>query len=880
MKHGGRECKLDHCKRFGCLAYTKVQSQDRGKLDPKYERGVFLGCADNSTYQIGLWRPDLRCKNNRRWEVIESAVCKFDEDCLISNIEHLGALKIGTFTPFKSPNDLCDSVCPSGPGVAPTEIGPLAGVAPRQVGLQDSLVVGDATMNVEPKPLSEPSVGVDDVPGDDPMELDLPETAVLPPGSPTVAETGTDGGSSSNDSPAAPVPMEVDDSTVDELQTKVESDVDRSSTISHSDAPEVKKPDLKELLGDGVEARPGGVRIKKRRGRKKGTKAQPHWRKPGPKSKSKVDWLEAATNATLTVEPNVTKVIDDGDFQCLFDKSLLDHDEEVLNFTIQVSAKEAFEGEDAIKWFEADELERVQLEHLKCWRPLEDGEDISEVIPAVVIYSKKRCGRYKARLVALGNKQKTASNAEIYSPTISHSANRFLLVESAAKGYYKFQFDISNAFIKSTLGEDEKIHVRLPKHWSKNPKGDIVRLLKCLYGLKISPRAWYDTYKTYLESIGWEVCVREPGMFRKTDKDGNEMLLSIYVDDSFIAGANEANIKYEMDTILEKFPGKVIPPEIEPDGTHVMDIIGMTVRYHRESKTMTMCMDKAIQKLLKKFNMENCRSVATPVMPSMEATEGKENLTFPLRAMVGGLLYVAVMARPDISYAVQRVARCVCSPTENAIKCGKRILAYLKGTMSQGIHYSPVNERNFRSVYTKICREAGKELPDTVAFGDADFAGCSVTLRSTSGSILYHRGTPICWSAKRQTIRATSTCEAEYCALYDTIKLSLSQGFLDWYGMTGEKIPLTFCDNKSALSVSKSTITTKRSKHMSLRLHMVRDHCRDLCYVPTGENKADPLTKGLVGEKYLSMFKHAPERVRTDEEDCVIQYSRAYFYDL
>ena len=98
--------------------------------------------------------------------------------------------------------------------------------------------------------------------------------------------------------------------------------------------------------------------------------------------------------------------------------------------------------------------------------------------------------------------------------------------------------------------------------------------------------------------------------------------------------------------------------------------------------------------------------------------------------------------------------------------------------------------------------------------------------------------------------------------------------------MTGEKIPLTFCDNKSALSVSKSTITTKKSKHMSLRFHMVRDHCRDLCYVPTGENKADPLTKGLVGEKYLSMFKHAPERVRTDEEDCVIQYSRAYFYDL
>ena len=87
------------------------------------------------------------------------------------------------------------------------------------------------------------------------------------------------------------------------------------------------------------------------------------------------------------------------------------------------------------------------------------------------------------------------------------------------------------------------------------------------------------------------------------------------------------------------------------------------------------------------------------------------------------------------------------------------------------------------------------------------------------------------WSSKRQTIRATSTCESEYVALYDTIHMCEGQGFLDWFLLERE-LPLVFADNQSALSLSKSSVITKRSKHMNLRFHKVRDHFRDLCYCP------------------------------------------------
>jgi len=102
----------------------------------------------------------------------------------------------------------------------------------------------------------------------------------------------------------------------------------------------------------------------------------------------------------------------------------------------------------------------------------------------------------------------------------------------------------------------------------------------------------------------------------------------------------------------------------------------------------------------------------------------------------------------------------------------------------------------------------------------------------------------VLWSCKKQSVRAVSTCEAEYCALYDTVRMSQGFGLLEWL-LVEKDLPLTFCDSQSALALSKCTLVTRRSKHIDLRLHAVKDHVRDLCYCPTEHNKADMLTKPL-----------------------------------
>ena len=90
----------------------------------------------------------------------------------------------------------------------------------------------------------------------------------------------------------------------------------------------------------------------------------------------------------------------------------------------------------------------------------------------------------------------------------------------------------------------------------------------------------------------------------------------------------------------------------------------------------------------------------------------------------------------------------------------------------------------------------------------------------------------------------------------DCIRLCQSQGYLRWFLDDRKELPLILCDNQSALALSKTSVTPKKSKHFALRYMLVRDYFKSFGYVPTDLNKSDPLTKPLHGPKYIQLFKH------------------------
>ena len=237
------------------------------------------------------------------------------------------------------------------------------------------------------------------------------------------------------------------------------------------------------------------------------------------------------------------------------------------------------------------------------------------------------------------------------------------------------------------------------------------------------------------------MCEKEPGLFRK-----GEMRLALWVDDSLLTGPNLGICTAEMEKILEMFPGKVVPPKLEGNW-EVRDLLGATLRYNRTARLMKIDVAEAIERALTKFNLGDAKPAPSPgVRGSLE--EGPVDETFPLRSLVGSLLYIATICRPDVMFATNRVARAMKSPHASCITAAKRVLLYLKGTSQVGLEYSSKNELRFRLLFGKYAKDKVGELPLTVAFCDADLGGDEKSFKSTSGIIVYHRGTPISWAAK------------------------------------------------------------------------------------------------------------------------------------
>ena len=103
---------------------------------------------------------------------------------------------------------------------------------------------------------------------------------------------------------------------------------------------------------------------------------------------------------------------------------------------------------------------------------------------------------------------------------------------------------------------------------------------------------------------------------------------------------------------------------------------------------------KYIKEMLKKFGMEGCKPVSTPMITGCKLSkddESKEVNEKIYRSMIGSLLYVTA-SRPDVMQAIELVARFMANPKEAHVLAIKRIFRYLKGTTEFGLWYPKGNE--------------------------------------------------------------------------------------------------------------------------------------------------------------------------------------------
>ena len=153
------------------------------------------------------------------------------------------------------------------------------------------------------------------------------------------------------------------------------------------------------------------------------------------------------------------------------------------------------------------------------------------------------------------------------------------------------------------------------------------------------------------------------------------LIVALYVDDIVLTGNNEE--------MIEEFKKDMVKKYEMSDMGLLRHFLGMEI-YQDEGVFISQKL--YAEKILKKFRMDGCKSVSTPLVVNeklMKEDGGKKANETLYRSLIGNLLYLTA-TRPDIMFAANLLSRFMHSPSHFHYAAAKRVLRYIQGTTSYG----------------------------------------------------------------------------------------------------------------------------------------------------------------------------------------------------
>ena len=528
------------------------------------------------------------------------------------------------------------------------------------------------------------------------------------------------------------------------------------------------------------------------------------------------------------------------------------------DIVVPQSFESATKSRFAHRWWEAMKAEMQALMEHGTWETVNksDVPKGKKITKSRWCYTIKhnRDGsieRFKARFVVCGYSQVQGEDyTHAFSATLRATSFRLLMAIAAGEKLRMEHFDVKNAFTQSDI--DAEIYTEPAKGFEEKGKDGhpkIYKLIKSLYGTKQASRLWQMKLRDHLvRNMGFKCSLNDPCMYVKRDDKGGVMILGVYVDDIILAHKN-----VDVNVFIDQFCGK--------DGFNSKHLgrlswfLGMSIDQHEDS-SVHINQEQYVKKLVEKFLGKKVEKRCQPhkplpfqrLKPASEDIEREKASRLPYLQLIGSLLYLSCMTRPDIAYNMAVLCSMMHDPTVDAYEAALDVLRFVASTPHTHLTFTgscvapsgiPMQDRP--------CIETNKGL---VVYSDASWRKPDQLGYNMFGYVVYLYGGPVAFAAKKLKVIALSTAEAEYAAAsYSCKELQFIRSLSSFLGVKLDGPTVVAVDNQAAIKIAENMGVTAHNKHFTDAIHYLRhlyDHlvARPV-FVTTKNQRADGFTKAL-----------------------------------
>ncbi|GJX27182.1 retrotransposon protein, putative, ty1-copia subclass [Tanacetum coccineum] len=282
--------------------------------------------------------------------------------------------------------------------------------------------------------------------------------------------------------------------------------------------------------------------------------------------------------------------------------------------------KAALSDPEYDKWLEAMNMEMQSMKDNQVWILVELPPN-GRTVRSKWIFKKKtdmdsNVNTFKAHLVAKGYTQTYGVDyGETFSPVADIRAIRILLAIVVFYDYEIWKMDVKTAFLKCHLSEDNK------------------------------------RFDVEIKKIGFTQNLDEPCVYLKASGSSVAFLI-LYVDDILLMGNNVTMLKEVKSWLSKCFSMK--------DLGKAAYVLRIKIIHDRSKQLIALSQSAYLEKILKRFMMENSKKMYTPMMekPDYRKSQGARTPSevqrmqrVPYDSAIGSIMYAVRYTRPDVAFA-------------------------------------------------------------------------------------------------------------------------------------------------------------------------------------------------------------------------------------